>query len=75
MNQTSNRCRHFEVNWINSHTCRCSGCSKTGHWFEPEGLVMWVLEKANQDHEKTINSANQIQSMTVAENSLSSRAG
>ena len=36
------RCRHYEVKWLNSHCCKCSSCGKHGHWFENEGLVMWV---------------------------------
>ena len=71
----SSRCRHFEVNWLNSHTCLCSGCQKTGHWFEKEGLVMWVLDQAIEDLENPSNSANRIEDMNVTENSVSSKAG
>ena len=75
MNQFSSRCRHFQVNWINSHTCQCFGCRKTGHWFEQEGLVMWVRDQAINDPENPTNSASQIQSINVAENSFSNKAG
>ena len=78
MNQFSSRCRHFQVNWINSHTCQCFGCSKTGHWFEQEGLVMWVRGQAIEVPEKPeepANSSSQIQSNNVAKKSFPSKAG
>ena len=36
------RCRHFQVKWISSHACQCSGCGKVGRWYEEAGLVMWT---------------------------------
>jgi hypothetical protein len=41
------RCRHTDVTWIDSHSCRCGDCHKVGHWFENEGIVMWVQAKNN----------------------------
>ncbi len=34
-------CRHFEVEWLNSHTCNCQQCGKFGHYFE-EGFALWT---------------------------------
>ncbi len=34
-------CRHTEVEWIDSHQCRCIDCGKHGHWFE-EGYAIWI---------------------------------
>ncbi|QEG23577.1 hypothetical protein [Mariniblastus fucicola] len=42
MSPNVSRCRHYQVKWLTSHSCRCSSCGKHGHWFENEGLVMWV---------------------------------
>lgn len=36
------RCRHYQVEWLNSHSCQCSSCGKFGHWFENAALVMWI---------------------------------
>ena len=44
MSYISLRCRHTNVKWINSHSCRCKTCNKVGHWFENEGLVMWIRD-------------------------------
>lgn len=38
------RCRHYNVDWIDSHSCQCKSCGKFGHWFENQGLVMWVRD-------------------------------
>jgi len=38
------RCRHYQVEWLNSHSCKCSSCGKFGHWFENAALVMWIRE-------------------------------
>ena len=40
------RCRHYKVNWLSSHSCRCVDCGKHGHWFEAAGLVMWVRQES-----------------------------
>ena len=48
MNAFLSRCRHAKVNWLNTHSCHCLDCGKTGHWFEPEGLVMWVRDQKNE---------------------------
>ena len=74
MSQFFSRCRHLDVHWINSHTCQCAGCGKTGHWFEKEGLVMWVRNHANKEHLKTTAEI-RVHGRTVANNSLSSKAG
>ena len=42
MNAMLTRCRHVQVNWLDSHSCRCVDCGKTGHWFELQRLVMWT---------------------------------
>ena len=34
-------CRHLDVRWQDSHTCRCQQCGKFGHWFE-EGYAIWT---------------------------------
>ena len=46
MSPTSTRCRHIQVNWTSSHSCQCQNCGKSGHWFEKEGLVMWLRDEA-----------------------------
>lgn len=38
---STTRCRHRSVSWLNSHTCQCDLCGKQGHWFENPELVMW----------------------------------
>ena len=48
MNALLTRCRHVQVNWLDTHSCRCQNCGKTGHWFEREGLVMWVRSKKSE---------------------------
>ena len=42
MNALLTRCRHEQVSWLDTHSCRCLDCGKTGHWFEIERLVMWT---------------------------------
>ena len=32
-------CRHYEVRWIDSHTCHCKNCGRQGRWVD--GLVIW----------------------------------
>ena len=34
-------CRHYDVDWLDSHTCNCRDCGRQGHWME-EGFVVWV---------------------------------
>jgi hypothetical protein len=34
-------CRHYEVRWLDAHTCHCGGCGKFGHYFE-EGYAIWT---------------------------------
>ncbi len=34
-------CRHYSVEWLDSHTCSCYDCGKQGHWME-DGFVVWV---------------------------------
>lgn len=45
MNPIFHRCRHTNVTWLDSHSCQCGDCHKVGHWFENEGIVMWVQAK------------------------------
>ena len=33
-------CQHWKVTWLDSHTCHCRDCGKTGHWYE-DGFVLW----------------------------------
>ena len=33
-------CRHWDVEWEDSHNCHCQACGKHGQWFE-EGYVLW----------------------------------
>ena len=40
------RCRHLRVKWLTSHSCQCANCGKHGHWYENEGLVMWVRQES-----------------------------
>lgn len=42
------RCRHLQVKWLTSHSCKCCSCGKHGHWFENAALVMWVREDEKQ---------------------------
>ena len=48
MNALLTRCRHEQVNWLDTHSCHCQDCGKTGHWFELERLVMWVQTKKKE---------------------------
>ena len=48
MNALLTRCRHIKVNWLDSHSCHCLDCGKTGHWFELERLVMWTRGRSVQ---------------------------
>jgi hypothetical protein len=34
-------CRHYSVQWIDSHTCNCQNCGKYGHYFE-DGFALWT---------------------------------
>ena len=34
-------CRHYEVQWLDTHTCHCARCGKFGHYFE-EGYALWT---------------------------------
>ena len=34
-------CRHWNVQWLDSHRCNCTNCGKYGHWFE-DGYVIWT---------------------------------
>lgn len=38
-------CRHWDVNWLDTHTCNCNQCGKFGHWFE-EGFVLWRRDRS-----------------------------
>ena len=33
-------CQHWDVQWIDEHTCSCNHCGKLGHWDEA-GFVLW----------------------------------
>ena len=37
-------CRHWNVRWLDSHTCRCHECGRTGRWYE-DGFVLWSKRK------------------------------
>ena len=45
MNALLTRCRHIRVNWLDTHSCTCLECGKTGHWFEMERMVMWTQSR------------------------------
>ena len=49
MDSLAIRCRHKQVEWVGPNRCKCSGCSKFGHWFKEAGLVMWFrgVEQTN----------------------------
>lgn len=34
-------CRHYDVKWLSSDTCRCLDCGKQGHWTR-QGFSIWV---------------------------------
>lgn len=34
-------CRHYDVEWLSSDTCRCHDCGKQGYW-TPQGVSIWV---------------------------------
>ncbi len=34
-------CRHYDVVWLDSHTCDCQDCGKQGHWMD-DGFVIWM---------------------------------
>ena len=42
-----NICRHYDVEWISSNTCRCHDCGKQGFW-TPQGVSIWVRTGAPQ---------------------------
>lgn len=41
-------CRHYNVNWLDSHTCKCSDCGKHGQWTE-QGFAIWVRAEPKED--------------------------
>ncbi len=41
-------CRHHDVEWINSHTCRCRDCGKQGQWTE-QGFAIWIRTEPRAD--------------------------
>ena len=34
-------CRHYDVVWLDSHTCNCKDCGRQGHWVD-DGFVIWM---------------------------------
>ncbi len=50
-------CRHYSVEWLDSHTCSCYDCGKQGHWME-DGFVVWVKgTRPATPHVKEANAA------------------
>ena len=43
-------CRHYNVDWLDSHTCKCADCGKEGHWSE-QGFAIWVRKEPLEDRE------------------------
>ena len=32
-------CRHWDLEWLGTHECRCRECGRFGRWFD--GFVVW----------------------------------
>ena len=75
MNALLTRCRHIQVNWLDTHSCHCQDCGKTGHWFEPEGLVMWVRGEKNENHRPFVPTNVPLQTNLNSGSAFPSRAG
>lgn len=43
-------CRHYNVEWLDSHTCKCGDCGKEGHWSE-QGFAIWVRKEPVRDRQ------------------------
>ena len=75
MNALLTRCRHNQVNWLDSHSCHCLDCGKTGHWFELEGLVMWVRGKKSENYSPLMPINTPLQKSFGTSPPVASRAG
>ena len=75
MNALLSRCRHVQVNWLDTHSCHCLDCGKTGHWFELEGLVMWVRDQKNENCRPLMPTNVSLPTHLNSSPAVSSRAG
>jgi len=75
MNALLTRCRHVKVNWLDTHSCHCLDCGKTGHWFEPERLVMWTRGRKIDKDKPLLPTTVQVQNQFNSAPAVSSRAG
>ena len=75
MNALLTRCRHVKVNWVDSHSCRCLDCGKTGHWFELERLVMWVRGKKSETLSSRMPTKIPLHAQLDSSPTISSRVG
>ena len=41
-------CRHYDVDWLNSRTCKCRDCGKQGHWTK-QGFAIWLRTEPAPD--------------------------
>ena len=41
-------CKHWDVEWLDAHTCCCNECGKLGQWYE-DGLVIWCRRPRKSD--------------------------
>lgn len=41
-------CRHYDVEWLASNTCRCRDCGKQGFW-TTRGVSIWVRASPRRD--------------------------
>ena len=46
-------CRHHNVQWLDSHTCRCLECGKRGEWAE-QGFSIWMRTEPEADQPRGI---------------------
>ena len=41
-------CRHYDVKWLDSHTCYCRDCGKQGQFTE-QGFAIWIRTQPKKD--------------------------
>ena len=75
MNALLKRCRHVQVNWLDTHSCHCLDCGKTGHWFELERLVMWTRGQKLTKHKSIIPTSAPLPNHLDSHAPVASRAG
>ena len=75
MNALLSRCRHEQVSWLDTHSCRCLDCGKTGHWFELERLVMWTRGRKIEQDSLLLPTIVPLQVQLASSPAVASRAG